>query len=145
MIKISVGSDHAGYDLKNTIINYLSEKGIQSIDCGTHNKESCDYPDYAHETVGHLIDGEVNFSILICGSGNGVCMSANKWRTVRAALCWNKETAELARQHNNANCICIPARFVDESTALDMVRIFLTTEFEGGRHENRVKKIVPTL
>ncbi len=141
---ISIGNDHAGYDLKNTIINYLTEKGIQSIDCGTHNKESCDYPDFAHETVGYLIDGEVNFSILICGSGNGVCMTANKWRTVRAALCWDVEIAELARLHNDANVLCIPARFVEPYKALAMVETFLKTEFEGGRHEKRVEKIVPT-
>jgi ribose 5-phosphate isomerase B len=142
---ISIGGDHAGYDLKNTIINYLNENGIQSIDCGPNSKESCDYPDYAHKTVGYLIDGEVDFSILICGSGNGVCMTANKWRTVRAALCWNKELAELSRLHNNANTLCLPARFIEENDALEMVKIFLSTEFEGGRHEKRVSKIAPIL
>ena len=145
MNRVSIGSDHAGYDLKNTIIKALKEEDINVIDCGCHGTTSFDYPESAHKTVGYLIDGEVDFSILICGSGNGVCMTANKWRSVRAALCWNKEIVELARLHNNANALCLPSRFLEEKDALEMVKVFLTTEFEGGRHEKRINKIAPTL
>ena len=143
-LKISIGSDHAGYDLKMTIVKYLTENGIESIDFGTDNLNSCDYPDFAHAVIGSLIDGETDLSILICGSANGMCMTANKWRDVRAALCWTSEIASLARQHNNANVLCLPARFITEEEALLTLKTFIETEFEGGRHEKRVNKINPT-
>ena len=143
-LKISIGSDHAGYDLTMTIVKYLTENGIESIDFGTDNLNSCDYPDFAHAVIGSLIDGETDLSILICGSANGMCMTANKWRDVRAALCWTSEIASLARQHNNANVLCLPARFITEEEALLTLKTFIETEFEGGRHEKRVNKINPT-
>ena len=140
-LKISIGSDHAGYDLKMTIVKYLTENGIESIDFGTDNLNSCDYPDFAHAVIGSLIDGETDLSILICGSANGMCMTANKWRDVRAALCWTSEIASLARQHNNANVLCIPARFISQLDAENITRSFLDAQFEGGRHQKRVEKI----
>ena len=142
-MKISIGSDHAGYDLKIKVINYLTENGIELIDFGCNSTESVDYPDHVHPTIHSLIDKETNLSILICGSGNGVCMTANKWRDIRAALCWTEEITQLARQHNNANVLCIPARFVSEEVGLNIVKTFIETEFEGGRHEKRVNKINP--
>lgn len=142
---ISLGSDHAGYELKNLIISFLTEGGLDVIDSGCYDNNPVDYPDIAHETIGYLIDGKADFAILICGTGNGMCMSANRWRGVRAALCWDTEIAELSRQHNNSNVLCIPARFIDPYKSLEMVEIFLRTEFEGGRHEKRVDKINPSM
>lgn len=143
-MNISIGCDHAGYQLKNDIIQYLSELDYTIYDYGTGTPESVDYPDYAHAVVGSLIEGETEKAILICGTGNGICMTANKWRDVRAALCWNTEIAELARQHNNANILCLPARFLTTEQALEIVKVFFSTEFEGGRHQKRVEKINPT-
>ena len=143
-MNISIGCDHAGYQLKNDIIQYLSELDYTIYDYGTGTAESVDYPDYAHAVVGSLIEGETEKAILICGTGNGICMTANKWRDVRAALCWNTEIAELARQHNNANILCLPARFLTTEQALEIVKVFFSTEFEGGRHQRRVEKINPT-
>jgi len=141
---ISIGCDHAGYFLKNDIIQYLSKLDYTIYDYGTGTPESVDYPYYAHAVVGSLIENEAEKAILICGTGNGMCMTANKWRDVRAALCWNTEIAELARQHNNANILCLPARFLTTEQALEIVKIFFSTEFEGGRHQKRVEKINPT-
>jgi ribose 5-phosphate isomerase B len=144
-LRVSIGCDHGGYELKNIIVKELKEEGIHIVDCGTDSGKSCDYPFFAHKTVGCLIDGEVDYSILICGSGQGMNMSANKWRSIRAALCWNREITELARLHNDANVLCLPGRFISNEDAIEMVKVFLSTDFEGGRHEARVNKIVPTL
>ncbi|MGK0389445.1 MAG: ribose 5-phosphate isomerase B [Maribacter sp.] len=138
---ISIGCDHAGFEYKDIVKQLLSERGIEIADFGTHSLDSVDYPDFAHPAASLVEEGIATLGILLCGSGNGVAMTANKRNGVRAALCWNKELAELARLHNNANMICIPVRFVDESTALDMVTAFLDTAFEGGRHGRRVDKI----
>lgn len=141
MIKIAIGCDHAGYSHKDPIIRFLRKKGIEVIDKGTDSAESVDYPDFVHPVAEIVESGKANLGILICGSGNGVAITANKHQNIRAALCWKREIAELARQHNNANIICIPARFVSVKMAKDMVDIFTTTKFEGGRHQRRVNKI----
>lgn len=138
-----IGADHAGYEMKENIRKFLESKfpDQKLIDVGTYSSDSVDYPDFAHQVAEKVsIDAEA-MGILICGSGNGVCITANKHKGVRAALCWTKEIAALARQHNNANVLCIPARFVSAETALKMVDAFLKTEFEGGRHAKRADKI----
>lgn len=137
---ISIGSDHAGYALKAIILVKLQAAGYQLTDWGAFSADSVDYPDHAHP-VAKDVEAENVLGLLICGSGNGVCMTANKYAHVRAALCWTTELAVLARQHNDANILCIPARFVSEERALEMVDVFLDTTFEGGRHLNRVNKI----
>lgn len=144
-LTISIGCDHAGYLLKEKIINFLSENSIDVLDFGTNTSDSVDYPDYAHAVVGNLLDGDSEMSILICGTGNGICMTANKWQDIRAALCWNSNIAEMSRLHNNANVLCLPARFIEDEEALLTVKIFIETEFEGGRHQNRINKIKPTI
>lgn len=138
-MKIAIGSDHAGYKLKE----FLKEKmeNIEFIDLGTKSEESCDYPDFAHPVAEKVEKKEVDFGILICGSGNGISMAANKHKGIRAALSWKKEIAELARQHNNANIVSLPARYIKEEEALEIVNTFLKTPFEGGRHQRRVEKI----
>lgn len=138
---IVIGGDHAGFEYKQTIIKYLTEKGYQVIDKGPNSEDSVDYPDYAHPVAETVSNEIAAVGILICGSGNGVCMTANKHAKIRAALCWNTTLAKLARQHNNANVLCIPARFVSEEEAIEMVQAFIVEPFEGGRHENRVNKI----
>lgn len=140
-LPVAVGSDHAGFGYKQVIISFLEEKGTICQDFGTYSSDSADYPDFAHPVSKAVESGKAAFGILICGSGNGVAMSANKHQGIRAALCWNGELADLARKHNNANIICIPARFVSAETALALVEIFMHSAFEGGRHERRVKKI----
>jgi len=140
-MKIAIGCDHAGFPYKDIIIKALNKEGHEVIDHGTNSPDSVDYPDFVHPVASMVDAGEVERGILICGSGNGVCMTANKHDGVRAALCWKREIAELARQHNDANSICIPARFVSKKMAVDMVKIFIKTEFEGGRHQRRVNKI----
>lgn len=142
-MKLHIGADHAGFELKEELKRFLSENGWQIEDHGTYSPESTDYPDYAHPTARGVIHDGVP-GILICGSANGVCMTANKHQGIRAALCWNSEVAKLARQHNDANIICIPARFVSASEAKEMTQLFLATPFEGGRHQNRVNKIALT-
>jgi ribose 5-phosphate isomerase B len=142
---IAIGSDHAGYEMKEALINWISEQGIPVIDFGPESTESVDYPDYAHAVTASILDEESVIGILICGTGNGICMTANKWRDIRAALCWNSEIASLARQHNNANVLCLPARFISIEEAIEIVEVFLDTEFEGGRHEKRVDKINPSI
>ncbi len=138
---IAVGADHAGYEYKTIVIDLLQSKGLKVEDFGTTSPDSVDYPDFAHP-VAHAVErGEAGFGILVCGSGNGVAITANKHAGIRAALCWNEEVAKLARRHNNANILCIPERFVSSIVAEDMVIAFLTTFFEGGRHEKRVAKI----
>lgn len=138
---IAIGSDHAGYDYKEDLISFLEGKGLPFTDMGTHSLDSVDFPDFAHPVSNAVENAEAAFGILLCGSANGVAMTANKHQGVRAAICWGEEIAQLAREHNNANIICIPARFVREGDAEKMVSIFMTTEFEGGRHERRVAKI----
>jgi ribose 5-phosphate isomerase B len=139
--KIAIGSDHAGYELKETIKQYLVNKNIEVKDFGTYSTDSVDYPDFAHPVANAVENKEVDLGILICGSGNGINMTANKHQGIRSALCWKKEIAELARLHNNANIIALPARFIDNKEAIACVEAFITTDFEGGRHERRVEKI----
>ena len=141
MSKIGIGADHAGFDYKQIIIDALTAQGHTVHDFGTHSEQSVDYPDYVHPLAKAVEEEEVDFGIVVCGSGNGVAMTANKHQGIRAALCWNTELASLARQHNNANVLAIPARFISMELAQEMVQIFLSTAFEGGRHQNRVGKI----
>ena len=140
-MKISIGNDHAGPDYKKAIVQFLEKKGHQIINHGTDSLDSVDYPDFGHPVAENVASKEANFGIVICGSGNGIAMTVNKHQGIRAALCWTKEIAALARQHNDANIICIPARFTSIPQALEMVDTFLNTAFEGGRHQNRVDKI----
>lgn len=139
---IAIGSDHAGFDYKTAIIKWLADKGCQVKDFGTFSLDSVDYPDYAHPVASAVEKGECSFGILMCGSANGVAMTANKHPQIRAALCWQNDVAVITRQHNNANIICLPARFVSLSLACQMVDLFMTTAFEGGRHAARVNKMV---
>ena len=138
---IAIGGDHAGYKYKEGIINKLREEGFEVKDFGPHSEDSVDYPDFAHPLSNFVAEKKADFGILICGSGNGVAITANKHKDIRAALCWNKELAALSRQHNNANVLCIPARFVAYDLAEELVDVFLETGFEGGRHATRVGKI----
>lgn len=140
-MKIAIGNDHAGPDYKFEIIKYLESKNIKVINFGTDYLESVDYPDFVHPVANAVVNKEVDFGILICGSANGVAMTANKYKDIRAGLCWNKEIVTLIRQHNNANVLCIPARFTSIPQAITMVKTFLETEFEGGRHQSRIDKI----
>ena len=140
-MKISIGNDHAGPDYKAAIVKYLESKGHTITNYGTDTLDSVDYPDFVHPVANDVADNKVDFGILICGSANGVAMTANKHQKVRAGICWTKEITELTRQHNNANICCIPARFTALQQALQIVDTFLETEFEGGRHQNRVDKI----
>src|ERR1700739_257543 len=140
-LPVAIGGDHAGFDYKAELIAFLKEKGFASKDFGSHSKDSVDYPDFAHPVALAVESGEYAFGILICGSANGVAITANKHQHIRAAICWQEEIAQLARQHNNANIICIPARFVTLELAKAMVEQFINTPFEGGRHQNRVNKI----
>ncbi len=140
-MKLAIGNDHAGSDLKKKIVNLLKDQNIEVVNYGTDQNESVDYPDFAHPVGKSIQENKVDLAIVICGSGNGVNMVVNKYSKVRSALCWNTELAALARSHNNANILAIPARFVSEEVAIEMVNTFLTTPFEGGRHQNRVEKI----
>jgi len=140
-MKLAIGNDHAGADLKKKIVDLLEEQKIEVINYGTDQNESVDYPDFAHPVGVSIQENKADLAIVICGSGNGVNMVVNKYSKVRSALCWNNELAALARSHNNANILAIPARFVSEEVAIEMVDTFLTTPFEGGRHQNRVEKI----
>ncbi len=140
-MKIARGSDHAGYGLKQRVKNYIESMNHEWVDVGCDSEESCDYPDYAHALAEMVEKGEVEYGVLMCGSGNGISMAANKHKDVRAALCWNEEIAEMARQHNNANVLSLPARYVTGDEARKILEAFFNTEFEGGRHQNRVNKI----
>jgi ribose 5-phosphate isomerase B len=140
-MNLAIGSDHAGFKLKNELLVYLLEKGLELQDFGPDSADSVDYPDYAHKVAESVSTGENDLGILICGSGNGVCITANKHKGIRAALAWEEEIAALARQHNNANVLCVPARFVSKNKAFKIVDAWLNAEFEGGRHQNRVSKI----
>lgn len=138
---ISIGNDHAGTGYKTAIVNYLKSKNIEIVNHGTNDEGSVDYPDFVHPVANDVESGKSEMGIIICGSGNGASMTANKHSGIRSALCWNSEIAKLARQHNDANILSIPARFVSEHQAKEMVQIFLDTKFEGGRHQNRIEKI----
>ena len=140
-MKIAIGNDHAGPDYKEAIVKLLEDKGITVVNHGTNTLDSVDYPDFAHLVAKDVDTKTVDLGILICGSANGVAMTANKYANVRAGLCWTSEIAELVKLHNNANVLCIPARFTSIPQALKIVETFLATAFEGGRHENRVNKI----
>ena len=140
-MRISIGNDHAGVVYKNYIKEYLLVKNIEVNNYGTDSLDSVDYPDFAHPVSNDVNEKKSDLGILICGSGNGVCMTANKYKNVRAALCWNKELALLSKSHNNANIVCIPARFIEKEEALEIIKTFISEEFEGGRHERRVDKI----
>ena len=138
---VAIGSDHAGYEYKNILVDFLKNKGLEVKDFGTYSPDSVDYPDFAHPVSNAVENSEAAFGVLVCGSANGVAITANKHQGIRAAICWQTEIASLARQHNNANIICIPARFVSTEAAEEMVNAFFNTAFEGGRHEKRVDKI----
>ena len=141
MKKIGLASDHAGYALKEHVKEYLSAHHIEYIDYGTHSEASCDYPDYGH-ALGQAIDnGDVTTGIAICGSGEGISMTLNKHQGIRAALCWKPEIAALAREHNDANVLVMPGRFISNDEALEITKVFLNTEFAGGRHQRRIEKI----
>ncbi len=141
LLPIAIGSDHAGFEYKKQIIDWLQHSNFLVKDFGTDSTDSVDYPDFAHPVAGSVESNETAFGILLCGSANGVAITANKHQHIRAGLCWNNEVAKLVRQHNNANVICIPARFVSLETAIDMINIFMQTNFEGGRHQTRIDKI----
>ena len=139
--KIGIACDHAAYELKEFLVGYLASKGFEVKDFGTHSEESCDYPDFAH-ALGEAIDnGDLERGVALCGSGEGISMTLNKHQSVRAALCWIPEIAKLSRQHNNSNVLCMPARFISNDEALEMLNIWLETEFEGGRHQRRLDKM----
>ena len=138
---ISIGNDHAGVDLKNHIVKYLKDTGFTINDKGTNTDKSVDYPDFIHPVSKEIEVKKANMGIIICGSGNGAAMTANKRKNIRAALCWNKEISTLARQHNDANILSIPSRFVSYNEAIDIVNAFINTEFQGGRHLRRIEKI----
>ena len=140
-MNIAIGSDHAGFNYKEAIKDHLQQTGHTVEDLGTFTEASCDYPDYAHAVAHAVEQGQAEMGVLVCGSANGVAITANKHAGIRAAICWEKEIAILARAHNNANIICIPARFVSTDTTFEMVDAFLATSFEGGRHQTRVGKI----
>lgn len=143
--KIAMASDHAGYDLKCIIENHLTLRGLEYKDFGTYSEESCDYPDFAHPCALAVESGECYPGIAMCGSGNGIAMTLNKHQGIRAAICWTPELARLARAHNDANILVLPARFIEPETALKIVDEFLATPFDGGRHERRVAKIPATI
>ena len=140
-MKIAIGNDHAGPAYKEAIITFLESKRIIVSNYGTDTKDSVDYPDFIHPVANDVATNKVDLGIIICGSGNGAAMTANKYKEIRAALCWNKELTELARLHNNANILSIPARYTSIPQVLAMVDVFLNTKFEGGRHQTRVDKI----
>ena len=140
-LSIGLASDHAGYALKEKIADYLRAQGTAVTDYGTHSTDSCDYPDFAHPMAAAVEEGKHDFGIAVCSTGNGITMTCNHHAGIRAALCWDEPLARLARQHNYANILGLPANYIDEPKALALVDIFLTTDFEGGRHQRRVDKI----
>lgn len=140
-MNIGLACDHAGFELKEKVVKYLNSKGIETTDFGTFSNESCDYPDFAHKLATAVENGQCYPGISICGSGNGINITVNKHAKIRSALCWMPEIARLARAHNNANILAMPARFISEDTAYQIIDAFLTTDFEGGRHQIRIDKI----
>ncbi|MCU0471299.1 MAG: ribose 5-phosphate isomerase B [Arcicella sp.] len=139
--KIAIGGDHAGFEYKANLIELLTAEGYEVKDFGPYSNASCDYADFAHPVASAVENHEFTYGILLCGSANGVAITANKYQKIRAGLAWNTEVASLVRQHNDANVLCIPARFVSLEEAIEITNIFLTTEFEGGRHQTRIDKI----
>ena len=140
-MKVAFASDHAGYELKQYLIGIMKERGYEVEDFGTHSTDSCDYPDFAHPAAKAVESGECDFGIAMCGSGNGIQMTLNKHQGILAALCWLPELASLARQHNNANILVLPARFISRDEAVKILDAYLAAEFEGGRHQRRIDKI----
>lgn len=140
-MKIAIGADHAGVQLKQKVKDYLGNQGIEVVDYGTNTEESVDYPDFGHPVAEAVEGGSADYGIVICGSGNGINMTVNKHAGIRSALSWTPEIAALGKQHNNANVLALPARFITEETGLEIVKSFLETDFEGGRHQRRVDKI----
>lgn len=140
-MKIAVGNDHAGFEMKEVLLKWLEENDYDFENFGTNSPESMDYPDVVHPLAESVETGKFDFGLLICGSGQGVSFTANKHQGIRAALCWKKEIAELARQHNNANVLCLPGRFLSEQEGIDILKAFLNAKFEGGRHQNRIDKV----
>ena len=140
-MKISIGSDHAGFPLKEKVKEYLQSQNIEVNDCGCYSEERCDYPDFGHLVAQQVTEETSDFGILICGSGNGINMTANKWSGIRSALCWKSEISHMARLHNDANILTLPGRFISEEEAFKCVDEFINTQFEGGRHSDRISKI----
>jgi ribose 5-phosphate isomerase B len=140
-MKFSIGNDHAGVDYKEAIVSYLTGQGYEVTNHGTNTEDSVDYPDFIHPVAQDVSSKKSDLGIIICGSGNGASMTANKYQDIRSALCWTKEIVALAREHNNANILSLPARFISIPQALAMVETYINTEFEGGRHQNRIDKI----
>jgi len=138
---VAICSDHAGYELKEFILDWLTAKKIEFTNFGTYTPDSCDYADFVHPLAEAIEDGESTLGIAICGSGQGACMTANKHQDIRGALCWTPEIAKLARQHNDANVLCLPARFVTKEDVIAIVEVFFNTPFEGGRHQTRIDKM----
>jgi ribose 5-phosphate isomerase B len=141
-IKIAIGADHAGFEMKGLVMEWLKPQVATLKDLGTNSEDSVDYPDFAHAVAGEVEKGNYELGILICGTGIGVDMTANKHQGIRSALCWNKEVSKLAKSHNNANVICLPGRFISFELAKEILDVFLNTEFEGGRHNRRINKII---
>ena len=140
-MKIIIGSDHAGYQYKSDLISLLEKKGVNYEDCGCYSADSVDYPDYAHDVSKKVLKNKGSLGVLICGSANGVAMASNKHAGIRAAICWNEKISSLAITHNNANVLCIPARFISKEEQKKILKAFMSSDFQGGRHERRVKKI----
>lgn len=140
-MQISIGNDHAGPEYKEKIIAFLKSENYETINYGTNTTDSVDYPDFIHPVAKDVSEGKSDFGIIICGSGNGANMTANKYQKIRSALCWNKEIVVLAREHNDANILSLPARFISIPQAIEMVKVFISTKFEGGRHQKRIDKI----
>ena len=140
-MNIAIASDHAGYALKSRVVQWLTTQSVKFKDYGTHSEQSVDYPDFAHLVAGEVESGAFDLGILICGTGVGVDITANKHQGIRSALCWNKDIARLAKSHNNANVICLPGRFITFEEAEEILMTFFNTTFEGGRHQNRIDKI----
>ena len=141
-MKVAVGSDHAGFELKENIRQFLTDQGVTMEDIGTYSKESVDYPDYAQKVSALVQEGKVDFGILICSTGVGMCMTANKIHGIRASLAWTPDIARLSRQHNNANVLCLAGNFLEHGTAQEIVKTFLNSSFDGGRHEHRVGRMM---
>jgi len=140
-MKIAIANDHAGFEMKTSLLKWLEEQEYSYTNFGTDSSDSVDYPDYVHPLASAVEKGDFNLGVLVCGSGQGVSFTANKHQGIRAALCWGPEIAKLAREHNNANVLCLPARFLSDRTGIKILKTFLETKFAGGRHQNRINKV----